>query len=95
MRDPAGEEEDGIGSCHVGGIEHERVAMHEVAGVVEHHDDHDDPAQKIDRVDAARPSHRDSYVAPEDAGVEARHPAEATFTQIRSGHVAASYAQPP
>ena len=32
--------------------------------------------------------------APEHASVEARHPARAAFTQIRSGHVAASYAKP-
>jgi hypothetical protein len=52
MRNPPREEEHGKRACHVRGVERQRVAMHEVARVIQHHDGHDQPAEEIDRIDA-------------------------------------------
>ena len=55
VRDPAREKEHRICVCEIGRIQALLdVAMNKVARMVEQHDDHHNPAQKIDGVDSRR-----------------------------------------
>lgn len=51
MRDPSRKKEKRIRPRHVRGLKSQRVSVHEVARVIEQHDDHHEAPQQIDRVD--------------------------------------------
>ena len=54
MGDPARQEEQSVGLCGIGRVEAQGITMKEIAGMIEHHDDHDNAAQQINAVEAMR-----------------------------------------